>query len=330
MTDSPSAPVAETQSAAITPDANPAASSTVETPAVDRPLVDIVADALKGTEASPTSEDGSEKPETEAAKPGEDAEGDETELDDKLLPAKTQKRIRQLTDSVARERSRADGLESKAREFDEITSFMHTNKIGAQELNNTLQITGMIQTGRYPEALEVLEPIYRELAKRAGKVLPPELTEEVRLGYITEPRARELQESRVRADMAQRREQESERERVERGKVERHNQIVNSNAIAVDEWSKTKAATDPDWTSKQAAIAEQVELEVYRRGFPPSPAEAVAMAEKALASVEASRKQFLPKPQAKRTVTGQYASPRSEAKPTSALEAVELGLSRTG
>jgi hypothetical protein len=54
------------------------------------------------------------------------------------------------------------------------------------------------------------------------------------------------------------------------------------------------------------------------------------MAEKALESVEARRKQFLPKPTPKRTVTGQFASPRSEATPKSPEEAVAMALARRG
>jgi hypothetical protein len=84
---------------------------------------------------------------------------------------------------------------------------------------------------------------------------------------------------------------------------------------------------------KQDDVAEQIELELTRRfrekgprGYPQTEQEAVELCDKALKTVEDKLKKFKPKPVARNTATGQFASPHSKPVPKSHMEAIEQAL----
>lgn len=323
-----SASPAETQDVA-------AESSTAE--GVENPYLEAVNKVLgEGAEESPASEKGEGKPSPEPKKDvkAEDADPSEDEL--KRYPPNSQKRIRQLLDQRNEIRTRYEAevsaLKPKAEHLDRITGYLQEHGIDPQEFDNTLEITRMIKTGDYDNALQVITPIYLELAKRAGKILPSDLQEEVRLGHITEQRARELHESRTRSENLTERQKQDQARREEREAEERSRRVVTTAAGAADEWAKAKAASDPDWSLKQDDVAAEVERMILKdpQRYPKSKEEAVALAEEALKVVEARIKRFAPRPSERRVPVHQPASPRSAAKPKTYMEAVDLALSGSG
>jgi hypothetical protein len=331
QTESSSGLVAE-EATVDTTDVTTEASSTSSAGVEKASFLDAVEAALEPKkEVSPTSESGEEqaKPDAGAA---ETEEGDPAELTDQdlqSLSAKTQKRIRNLVaqrDEVTRE---LDALKPEAEQWRGVIRYMRDNSIEPQEFDNALAITSLINTGDYERALKVLTPIYRELAQRAGEILPNDLAEEVRLGRISEQHARELNRNRARAVIAEQRETRTR----EQTSFERQSQrgMVDQAVRAVDDWAKGKAGSDPDWKEKHEYVAELVELELSRlgpQGFPQTRQAAIGIAEAALKKVEKQIKRFKPKLTEERHATGTSASPKAKAKPGSYMEAIDQALSR--
>ncbi len=214
---------------------------------------------------------------------------------------------------------------------------MEANRIEPQEFDNALEITRILKSGDWSKALEVLRPIYLEVADKAGKILPVDLQERIRLGHINEADARQLHESRTRAKNLETQTAEERQRNTKQSAEQEANRMVTNSVTAADNWAKAKASTDPDWHMKQDLVAEQVELEMTRRNnardpdwFPKTAEEVVKRSEEALKVVEKRLKQIAPKPQARTFARGEPASPRSAAAPKTLLDAVKIGLNRGG
>ncbi|BAQ16099.1 hypothetical protein GL4_0636 [Methyloceanibacter caenitepidi] len=297
--------------------------------------------ALQGEKAeSPTADVGNEKAEPETTdKSGEqtDEAEDDEELSDeerKLLSEKANRRFVSLTHQRDEAKRETESLKPRAEQWDRLTGFLHENDITSQEVNNALEITRLINSQDYGKALEVLGPIYEEVAARAGQVLPEDLQEDVRLGKITLDRAKELSVARANAAATQQRTERQTQRDTEKDEQERNAKVVNTAVEAVDKWAKGKAGSDPDWHLKQDAVSEQVELAINRmkregKSFDANDPgkSAVELAENALKVVEERMKKFRPKPEERRAPNGQFASPHAKPTPKSHMEAVEQALS---
>jgi hypothetical protein len=334
-----SAEITPTNDGAISEtDVNEAAPSSeaagVQTPTY---LESIEAALDGGKEASPASAStGEETPKPDAEASGADAEGQITDLTEdeiKAYPPNSQRRIRQLVAQRDDEKRQTEALKPRAEQFDRIVSFMRDNAIKPAEFDNALEITALINSGNYSKALEVLSPIYRELAAKAGAVLPNDLAEDVRLGRIDEQRARELSRALAERSAMQQRETRNQ-ERTQAEQQQRQvAEMVQGAARAVDDWAKGKAGSDPDWHLKQKDVAEAVELELRRlgaEGYPKTKEAAIGIADKALKTVEDRIKAWKPKPEAKRQPNGQFASPHAQPKPKSYMEAIDQALAKSG
>lgn len=312
------------------PDVKPAAASSTADPGVQGSIADAVKAALKEPEVSPPSASGVEEPEPKTTE-GEPVEEGKDPLDDEFqepVSSRTQTRIRDL---VARGKSLQAEVETfrpKAEQFDRLVSTIRERGVELPEVDNAIAVVALMKSDP-AKALELLTPLVQDLAKRTGRVLPTDLQEEVRLGYISEARASELAQARAQATSAQQREQErQQREQQERVQRE-HNDRVTTVTRAADEWAKAKATSDPDWHAKQSLVAEAVELELLRRGpdaFPKNQSEAVALAEEAYKRVNQTLKTVAPKPIPRNPVTGEFASSRSAPEPTSLHDAVKQAL----
>lgn len=304
-------------------------------------VLDAVEAALKpdGVEAgSPPAETGQTKPKTEpnGSEPAKD-ENDVSEEEMKTFSPNAQARIRdlaaqknELRSTVENMTAEMEPLKAKARSFETLTGYLVKHGIDAREANNALEITRLIKGQDYDRALQIVAPIYQELAKRTGGVLDTDLQEDVRLGHIPLARAKEIQRGRAVEATTNEREQ-SRAKADERNQQESEQQAlvthVHTMAQAADDWAKTKADADPDWNQKQDLVAAQVNLIVSREGFPKTKAALTDINERALKSVEEKLKPLLPRMKAidPARPTGS-ASPRDLPAPKTALEALERGL----
>lgn len=318
-------------------DVNPAPESSPGSKGGETPsYLDTVTAVLNGgTEKSPGSEDGKGKPEPESTT-GTDGDPDVPEEIQQLHP-KTRDRFHELVTMRKAVEAERDALKPKAEQFERVLDYLETNRIAPQEFDNALELTRMIKSGEYEKALEVLTPIFREVADRAGRILPADLQERVRLGHITEEDARELHRSRTHAKNVETRTAE-ERERDQQNRqAEEAKRVAETAAQAGDQWAKEKAASDPDWRLKQNLVAEQVELDITRRKlagdpnwFPKTREDVIRISNAALKVVEDRLKKMGPRPVEKRVVTGLPASSRAAAQPKTFMEAVDQALASAG
>lgn len=339
LTDQEATDVAVDTAAPETSDV-PRESSPAET-GVAKSMLEAVTGALeKDAEEAPTSEGGKEKSEPDsgetasAAKEGEADEADLTDDEVRQLSQRAQHRFRSLVAGLKERDGKIAEIEPKARQLDEITGYLRTHDISPEEFDNTLGITRLIKAGDYPKAFAILDPIYQELAKRSGRVLPDDLRERVRLGYLTEADAKELHASRTAAGLADQRERTQAERAAEAERARETQAFVNTLTEAGDTWTRQKSTSDPDWKQKEPLVVELVELEMRRRAtagtLPRTREDAVKLMDDALRTVEARFKTVAPKPQQRSPVTGRFASPRSEKQPSSMLEAMQLAVNRSG
>lgn len=304
---------------------------------------DVVDEALTGKEEPPASVSGEEgdssKPKQEsddAPKSEEPQDPSEDEL--KQYSANAQNRIRELVDRRKDAEGRATELESqiqelqpRAEQMGKIEGFMQQNRISPAEFDNVMKITALIQTGEYGKALEVVTPIYRQLLEVSGNILPEELQERVRLGYITEADAHELHRERTNSRNAQDRETERAEEARQREQEQQNANLVTLLQNTGDAWDAEKATSDPDWSLKQELVTNEVELTLRRLSatpdqIPRTDAEVRKLLDGCLAAVEKRTGAFrTPKP-ATELRTGRPASTASRAKPATYMDAIDQAL----
>lgn len=309
-------------------DASSSASST-EQPAT---MLDAVQAALK-PEASPASQDpgdaaDAETPDSKAEE--ETSEDDETLSEEALkqLSRRTRNSFNRLTSKIKAKDGEIESLKPKAEEFEKISRFVSQAGLTNEDVGFLLQV-GALARSQPDKALEHLLPFVQQLQQQAGEVLPADLAERVRLGYITEQDARELSKARSREQLATKRADQSETQRREAEAASERQKTVDSTIAASEKWESTQASKDPDWHLKRNEVAEKVELAIYKeqtkRGDPkyfPNRDEIVKMSNAALDEINKRFKSRGPKPAEIIPVNPGGAPPRTTPKPTSMLDVV--------
>lgn len=308
-------------------------------------LVDAVMNALDGTEDSPTPDE----PGAKADKTDEDAPGDASKDDTSdeepedpsalsdeemaKLPARTQARISTLLDQ---RRALSSELKASKEEFErakpaienygKIQSFMREHDLSPRDAGEAMTLAGLIQTNPV-EAFKRLQPVYMQLAQIAGAVLPNDLAEDVRLGRITQERARELSAARA-ADAVHKqqagRHQAKEQEDTQRRETEQHQEHVRTMARAGDDLSAEKAKSDPDWKLKEPLMVTALQADLARNGMPKSAADLRQRFDAAYKEVTKQVSAFRPAPKATQRAapSASSAAQSTAAPPKSVQEAV--------
>jgi hypothetical protein len=186
----------------------------------------------------------------------------------------------------------------------------------------------MIKNGNYAKALEQLTPVMEMLQKATGRILPPDLSERVRLGYLTEQDAAEMAAHRADAQTRAEREMEQKQHAARQQAFQQHQSAVNTSAGAVSNWEAAKQKSDPDWHLKRDRIHNEFELEVRRLQKLPTPEDTVRLSEKVYARVNAEFKKFQPRPEARTAVNGSTSS-RAMPEPKNFLDVVNQNLRRS-
>ena len=314
-----------------------AASSTAETDGAPSSMLDAVNAALKGDEETSPGSDDAGSEDTEAAPQGADAKSkDDAEADSdageipdeefKSYAPKTRKRIEQLLDDRRQKTAQIDDLSNRLKFFEPVEQVISQSGLEAAEVQNTIAIAGLIKTDPW-EALRALTPIYSALSQITGQTLPDDLKEQVRLGYITEPHAKELARSRNQVQhmtVQQRAQAEREEEQTQRRQLQT---LVTEASTAATEWEAAKAKSDPDFKLKQPRISELVRLSVHEDGYPRSKADVGKMLDRIYDRVSKEISQFQPRRKEVRHVNG-AASSEARSAPSSILDVVNQTLGR--
>lgn len=332
---------ADTGVAAEVTDVNPAAPSTAEPEGVKN-LLDTVNAVLEGSEKSPPSGEPGEdvsakKPDgaVDPAKAGADPSDDELKLYSQNAQNRIREQIQRRKDAegeLTKVSQQVEQYRERAEKHDQLDAFLKQNRVSGEDFSNAVNIAAMIQTGRYEDAIKVVQPIFQELLNRTGRVIPEDLRQEVEAGYITQQRALELQQARMSNKNAQERER-AEAEQRERDRAAREadsfERLYNSAAVS---WENSKKTSDPDWSMKQQHLLDLVEVKLRRIAAtdlskaPRTDRDVHKFLDETLAEVEERIKPFRPKPAAKGHESGPPASAGARSKPTSLMDAVNQAL----
>jgi hypothetical protein len=301
-------------------------------PAAAVTMLDAVQTALAPKEASPASQEpGPDANADPDAKAAEGEESDELSADElKALNWKTQQRFKKAYSTVKAKDGEIAELKPKAVEYDRMVGAIQRAGVAPAELDELVEIGGLLKSNQRA-AYEKLMPIVRALESSIGEVLPPDLAEKVRLGYITEDDARDLNRSKADARFATHRLEQSAAQQKQEQEAAAFTKLTTQSISAVERWDAQQASKDPDWHLKQREVAEQVELAITREAnkrrepYFPTADEAVKLAKDALETVEKRMKRFAPKPTEIRAATP-GASNRSKPAPKTMLDAVNNAL----
>lgn len=304
----------------VTPAESSPAEEQGETP--EDMLSAVQAALVPEKEETPASGDDGD-PESEPEPEGEEGEG-EDDLSDEEFSSNLKARTKRRFDKLLGERNE---YRTKAEQYDRMVGWIADNDLTDQDVNLLFSIGANLRSGNLKAAYDQMAPVFAQLQGALGMVLPEELQRRVNLGEIDEASARQLATSTATSRLAEQRAQRVEQRATQQQQaqqVQAHRQAVTQ---AVNVWEQKHRGADPDWNLKQQRVAELIELNVHRNGFPKTTAEAVAMADDALKSVNAELQRTRP-PKKAVTPVPDAGSNRTQSPPTSMLEAARAGLSR--
>jgi len=330
---------------------NSEGSSTLETSKVDtRTTLDLVEEAIssadkdqdetKGnqeddlTESEDKSKDESKDKSKDKFEDEDDEDSEETEeqLKDwkKQLKAETRERFEKLQKRDFEKKQEIESLKAKVQEVEvdagfkhQYTEFLTGNNITNDEANTLFDIGAAMK--RDPnKALELMTPYYNSLLEVTGNVLPPDLAQQVKDGYINDNHAYEL--SRQRATINHSKSVAIAQQQATQQTTQNNNQKLNvdiQGALAglENQWKES----DPDYKVKSSRIEDKMKLtwfEMSRNGkMPRSVEEATSIANKIKSDVETEMRSFTRK-KAVSTVDSGGIAPNIKPEPKSTLDII--------
>lgn len=294
-----------------------------------------LADVVKETAAASLASQ-PDKPEDEPPKkvddkvasvdePEVDPEKDEVEEDedgkpklgDENLPFNKHPRFQELIKERNEFKQKVEQYEPAIKRDAALSDYCQKNGITNDEFVNAMEVAALLHN-EPKKALETLKQYVETLELTLGNKLPADLQQEVDDGAISEARAKELANLRVKSQGLEYTGKKSEAQVVQ----ERQRTI----ATAVNSWEQQKKTADPAYDKKYPLI-EKAFVAACSLTPPRSPAEAVALVEKAYADVNAALGTLVPKPPTRKVLRSNGATIKNavEIKPGTPLrEALPL------
>lgn len=280
------------------PDAKPADPSPAP---ADKPkdMLEVVQKALNKpkADASPAPEkDG--KPETvesEAAPEDGDAEPPDLSKEERAqLSAKTTNRMRYLDRGFKKFKAEAETLRPMAEQMRQIEQFVSNAGLAPQEVNAGFEMMRLMKNDPV-KAYEAITPIFLQLRKLAGEVLPEDLKKKVDSGHLPEDVALELSRTKAREAHATRQNEQQSAAARQRQEAEARQGLITAGAQALTSWEDKWKQTDPDYAVKYDSVKDRIELGLAnfaRQNKIPTAQEVHGLAEQARKEVEARLKPF--------------------------------------
>src|SRR5262249_27911944 len=143
------------------------------------------------------------KPEAPKAEVKDGAAPPEMATDEEIatLSDKAKARFQDLTSKLRVADERVKEFQGPAEQFGKIMGFMDQFGLTTEDMVIAYEITARMKHDPV-SALEKLTPIYQELQRRAGAVIPDDLKEKIRTGFIDEATAREVAKTRAEKAMS--------------------------------------------------------------------------------------------------------------------------------
>jgi hypothetical protein len=306
-------------------DATSASSPTIEKQDAKEPedLLSAVRNAVepKSEGAGSTSNSAGSNSSDSFATGGEasrDGSTQQPEEDDSKLPFHNHPRWKQ----VIQER---DTYKGAATQFNEVLQYMAHNGLSTQEVEKGMEIMALMKNNPLA-ALEALRPHYNGLRQFAGEALPDDIAHKVQEGFIDRQTAVELAKQRNQAAFLAQRQQAQQVQQEQYLQNQQHQQHVESIATTVNSWEASVKSRDPDYQHKAGLISDRVRV-LLTQHQPRSPREAVAIAERAYADVNASLGSLSPRRQPMRSVGSSASSATNATRaPRTLMEAAQMAM----
>ncbi len=304
-------------------------------------VLDAVNAALNQGEEDDEDSDEQKPDEKDAAKPvkkegaSEKEEGssddEATEDEKKAMIPKTRKRFEQLQNKFREEKETRIKVEKERDEFKndatyyrQFRSFLKENDLSHEEANTLFDIGALMKTDPM-KALAAITPYYNQLLEVTGNVLPADLQESVKLGYITEKHALDLSRARASSQNLAHRNNVTQ-EKYQRKEAVQHRQQQTSHIqSAIASLEKGWESSDPDYKVKSTRILERIKLrllEAERNGsLPKTPEEAVKVAQTAKKEIDSEMSSFLVKKKPINAIDGGSAG-NPKPKPKNTLDVI--------
>lgn len=284
-------------------------------------LLDVVKNGLEKGKPDSVSSDEGEKQDTAKG------ESDEvkTSLDDGQPPKEDAQKAADKVPFHNHPRwkemvAEREALKPKADQYEKITTFMKQNALSEQEMVEGFNIMAMMKQDP-AKAYKALRGYADKLAPLAGEILPEDLKKRVDDGFDSEESAKELARLRAERDFAAARQKEA----AERLEFERAAQVEREIYSAVTSWEQTEEAKDPDWSKKYNLVSDRVSV-LLTTERPANPSDAIKLARRALADVNASLSSVTGRNTPIKAPTSSMSSASTRPTPRSLLDVVKYGL----
>lgn len=303
-------------------DQDTADSSNQDTSKDELSTFDVVMNAIKpegDAEDEGSSEaDKSKKAEGDKKAEGKDKTDDEfedfTPEERKHLKKATAERFDKLKGLYHKSKEQVTALTAQmeqvnveAGHYRNFVDFLSENRISEDEANKLFNI-GALMKNDPQKALEAITPYYNELLHITGNILPPDLQQQVKQGYITKERALELSRLKATGEAEKHIRTERQTYQQQRDADRQRGQEVANMQGAISDWERQWSSSDPDYAKKKDRVLDRVELLLVRASkngtLPKTNDEAVKLANQAKMEVEADLKKMIPQRKPVRTVDG--------------------------
>jgi len=279
--------------------------STSKTPETETSTFDVIMDAIKpkaegeGEDDVESEQDDPAKAAADAAKAkeakGEEGESDEPSADElKAWKPKTRERFEKLQAKYRDASERLEKAETEAGLYRQFTDFLDTNGVTQDEANELFNIGALMKNNPF-KALELITPYYNGLLEVTGNILPPDLVQQVKAGYMTQAAAVEVSRARAQGRVLPAVQQQTQQRQEVRQQGQNHAAMTGAIATWEQKWSKT----DPDYNVKKDRVLDRLELTLARaartKTLPKTAEQAVALAEKVRKEVETELRQNRPR-----------------------------------
>jgi hypothetical protein len=288
------------------------ASETVEASQVSKDaktLADVVRETAAKSKTESSTVETEEEPSTEAVdktEPDDEKETEEKSEDeekppevavvdekDKSLPFHKHPRFQELTKERLAFKKEVEELKPMAEQAKALSEYCHKNSISNAEFQSAMHIAAMLHSDP-AKALTELQSYVDVLEQTLGSKLPSDLQKEVDDGMLSLERAKELTKARLANQGLEQRGKQSEAQAAQAAQT-----AITS---AVNSWDAQKRASDPIYDKKYPLI-EKAFLAACSMTPPRSPQEAITLAERAYAEVNAALGSFTPKPPKRKVLT---------------------------
>lgn len=222
-------------------------------------------------------------------------------------------------------------VRESAKKFDEFSGWVRSTGLSQEDVQQGLTIVALMRSDPF-KALEVVAPIYAELQRRAGAVLPEDLQGEVDSGMVTEDRARELARLRQQNQHIDQRSQAQQQQFEAERQQQQITQLQSAKAAAVNAAEMEVMRNDPDYSKKKGLVATMVKSLWVDEGYPQSTEAAVAQYKKAVKLVNDDFASRMPRQSRPAASGAPNVSAGGEALPApkSSLEAMQRAAQRGG